>query len=74
MDLGAFSDLPTALGFVPPSEPQINSAQLLSHLGKLPKFPTDFQIVRGENGITKVSPFARLVGMLDGDQGRRLIY
>ena len=48
MDLGAFSDLPAALGFAPPSEPQINTAQLLSHLGKLPKFPTDFQILRGK--------------------------
>jgi dienelactone hydrolase len=48
MDLGAFGDLPAVLGFAPPSEPQINSAQLLSHLGKLPKFPTDFQIVRGK--------------------------
>ena len=47
-DLGAFSDLPAALGFAPPSEPQINTAQLLSHLGKLPKFPTDFQILRGK--------------------------
>jgi dienelactone hydrolase len=48
MDLGAFSDLPTALGFAPPKEPKINGVQLLSHLGTLPDFPTDFQIVRGE--------------------------
>jgi dienelactone hydrolase len=48
MDLGAFSDLPTALGFAPPKGPKINGVQLLSHLGTLPDFPTDFQIVRGE--------------------------
>lgn len=48
MDLGAFSDLPALLGFAPSSEPQINTDQLLSHLGTLPKFPTDFQIVRGK--------------------------
>jgi dienelactone hydrolase len=49
MDLGAFSDLPTALGFAPPSQPKIDSNQLLSHLGTLPKFPTDFRIIRGKN-------------------------
>jgi len=49
MDLGEFSDLPTALGFAPPKGPKINGVQLLSHLGTLPDFPTDFQIVRGEN-------------------------
>ena len=47
MDLGAFSDLPTALGFAPPKGPKINGVQLLSHLGTLPDFPTDFQIKRG---------------------------
>ena len=47
MDLGAFSDLSVALGFAPPSEPQINTAQLISHLGRVPNFPTDFQIKRG---------------------------
>jgi len=48
MDLGAFNDLPTALGFAPPKGPKINGVQLLSHLGTLPNFPTDFQIMRGE--------------------------
>ena len=47
MDLGAFDDLPTVLGFAPPKEPKINGVQLLSYLGTLPKFPTDFQIMRG---------------------------
>ena len=61
MDLGAFSDLPGALNFAPPIDPKINSAQLISYLGTLPNFPTDFKIIRGNTwnhegvAITEIS-------------------
>ena len=47
-NLGSFTDLPNALNFNPPQTPTINSAELLQLFGQLPKFPTDFQIQRGQ--------------------------
>jgi dienelactone hydrolase len=45
--LGSFSDLTSALKFDPPKTPTIDSAELISIFGQLPKFPTDFKIQRG---------------------------
>jgi len=47
-NLGSFADLPKALDFNPPQTPTIDSKELLKLFGQLPKFPTDFQIKRGE--------------------------
>ena len=46
-NLGDFYDLESALNFSPPAKPQIGSGELLKIFGKLPKFPTDFSISRG---------------------------
>jgi len=50
-NLSSFSDLPAALGFNPPETPKIKRDELLSSLGTLPKFPTDFKIERGRNWL-----------------------
>jgi len=47
MELGQFSDLPSKLGFSPQPN-KLTSEKFISILGKLPKFPTDFQIQRGQ--------------------------
>jgi len=49
MDLGAFSDLPGALGFAPPKRPTIDGAGLLRRFGKLPGFPDDVALARGRS-------------------------
>jgi dienelactone hydrolase len=47
--LGSFSDLTTALNFAPPAEPLISGDQLLAAFGKMPRFPSDFDLQRGES-------------------------
>jgi hypothetical protein len=48
MDLGKYTDLPSALGFAPDKDAKISKAQLFEVFGKLPKFPTDFKLERGK--------------------------
>ena len=47
-NLGDFSDLETVLNFNPPSKPLINRDGLLKIFGKLPVFPSNFEVKRGE--------------------------
>jgi dienelactone hydrolase len=47
-NLGSFSELTNALGFAPPEYPKIDGSGLLKHFGKLPKFPSNFEIERGK--------------------------
>lgn len=49
MELGPFADLPAALNFAPPQKPIIDGAGLLAKFGKLPEFPIDLQIQRGNS-------------------------
>jgi dienelactone hydrolase len=46
--LGSFADLSSALEFNPPKTPTIDSKELISLFGQLPKFPTDFKVQRGK--------------------------
>ena len=48
MDLGKFTDLPSALGFAPDIDAKISKSQLFEVFGKLPNFPTDFKLERGK--------------------------
>jgi|FLOH01.1.fsa_nt_gi dienelactone hydrolase len=48
-DLGSFADLEKVLDFSPPQLPNIDMAGLFTIFGRLPKFPDDFQIIRGKS-------------------------
>ena len=43
MDLGKYTELPSALGFAPDKNAKISKSQLFEVFGKMPKFPTDFK-------------------------------
>ena len=51
MDLGKYTDLPSALGFAPDKNAKISKSQLFEVFGKLPKFPTDFKLERGNSWV-----------------------
>jgi len=75
-NLSSFSDLPAALGFNPPETPKIKRDELLSSLGTLPKFPTDFKIERGRNWLhdgLRISEISWSVGYGPRTQGLLLL-
>ena len=51
MDLGKYTDLPSALGFAPDKDAKISKAQLFEVFGKLSKFPTDSKLERGKSWV-----------------------
>ena len=51
MDLGKYTDLPSALGFAPDKNAKISKSLLFEVFGKMPKFPTDFKWERRKSWV-----------------------